>query len=142
MIAAAMHTLELPDNYILPARVLADIQNVTTRNAGPDPLPVFDFIMNDIKTGLYTGAQDTFKIPPFCLGYPLYHAGFAMTYLKESFEAAGYSVDVAADHGPFGPEWDLWPSGCPKAFMPCPYDEDAYRTAMSESRYTLKISVR
>lgn len=131
-------SIEIPDDYVLPAAFLRDLK---ADHPSP-PSPVHKALMKDLCIGLYSGEPGPreFKIPAFVHGYPLYDAEEVARWMTETLSRAGYDAKLSAvDPG----DRDMWPdrtTSVSKDQASFPYDVDEYEAAIRAPAFTITVA--
>lgn len=133
----ARHTVDIPDNFVLPASVLRDLR----REHPAPPLPVYAALMKDLTIGLYSmdsGAPVVvdFTVPAFVTGYPLYDAADAAKWILDELLRAGYDATLSCRQTDPA-DRDLWPDRTSAAF---PFDARAYDAAIAAPAYRITVA--
>lgn len=135
-IAPPKTSIELQDNYVVPAAVMADLH----REHPAPPLPVYADLMKDLTIGLYSGQHPlpAFRIPAFVLGHPLYDAAEAARWMADTLTSAGYEVTVKSRAS--DPEArDLWPDRRGSEALKFPYDVAEYEKVLAAPIYEIEV---
>lgn len=132
-------SIELPEDYVLPATVLCDLK----AEHPPPPSPVHKALMKDLCIGLYRGGPGDlrYEIPAFVHGYPLYDAAAVSRWIVDMLTNAGY--DASLSETTVDPEdRDMWPNRSVSPFgdqTAFPYDEDEYDAAIRAPAFTITV---